>query len=540
MSFLESVGKPSVRPSDTTVFNFLIKHLEPVDVVPMANGSDSFDAALRPDSCESIEELVAALVAKLSLPSASIDVFKIMLATIISLKINGPLLWLHCVGPSSSLKTTLLGIVASSYDKCFMASNFNGLYSGFKTKGEDPSLAPKLQNKCLIIPDLTPLLSSPKEQQDRVFGELRDIYDGRGRRVYGNGEDRNYEGVVFTVISGVTDRIKKAVRTDMGERFVMAEINANWTADGRLVQEEVKTEQKGNAYDSVLETIIAGFDDSEALPSMDSLAPERAKCWGLLNHLFEWMSDESHNLADCARTLSATKELKQQIEALAIWMEVARCPLPIKGDDTGASLRPALPHRTIKVLTKYTVALCVVHKTTTLTPEIRRLICKIGFDSAAVHDAMEIMNILAVKGAQDKIMLAMSMNRSPPHIAFICNHLQRMTVVEMTYRKNNGSGVGGAPAACFKLTPNFRLVANTIGLVEETTAQKIFRPKPAPKPLGQVLAGASFLSSLSSLSYDSASSTPSSQQTVGSTTPKIGFMSSLRKKRVDNKNLEES
>lgn len=479
----------SKRPSDVQAFNFFVRQAQKHTITQKSEGNEAYDADLRPVPCESIEDLLGALIPKLNAPSATIDCFQVLLAAVVGLKINGPFLWMHCVGESSGMKTTLARFIASASDKCFMVSNFNGFYSGYRAaNGTDTSLAPMLQNKVLIIPDLTPILQGPKEHQDRIFGEFRDIYEGVGRRIFNNGVDRNYQNLVFGCITCTTDVIRRfgPGRSDIGERFLMSEINASWDKDGRFIPEEINTSTSGAAYDESLATIAAGFDTSQDDISvvMDRLRPERAMCWGLINHLMDWMSDESGNLAKCARNLIEDKQFKAEIESMAIWLEYARCHRPSKSEEDFL-YRPALPHRTIKQLTKLVMALCVVNKTTEVTPNIRRLVRKTVFDTC--HGTpLEFMNWFAVHPRFSKEDMASAVNRSPTYVSQICHHLQTLGVLQQELR-NNGTGRRGRDMLCYDLTERFRTLATTIGLLPG----KITAPIPERKRLTDLVGGAS-------------------------------------------------
>ena len=442
-----------------------MRHLVKASVVASNDGNEAFDSSLRPTTCESVEELIAALCAKHQAFTIQpvIDCLIAGLCVSIGLKVPGPMLWMHLLGPSASVKTTLAKLIASASDKCFSVSKFNGLYSGYKTVGTDNSLVPRLQGRVLVINDLTPLLQADKGTQDEVFGQLRDIYDGSGGAFYKNGVAPQYDGVVFGCLTCTTDTIRKFSRSDLGERFLMSEINADYDAQGRFRPVITDTNTRGNAFDSVLETIASGLDNhADEPPILDNLGPERAMCWGLINHLHEWLSDESSNLADCARAIQADTQFKSQVEALADWMEHARCPIPTKSEDISVRVRPALPHRSIKQLTKLAMCCCIVYKSVGLTDNIRRLIRKWAFDTCHGFP-LEIMNYLAGHPKFPKELLALKTNLSPTRIAYIADHLISIGVLQQSL-ESNGSGKRGRHAACYSLTPQFRTYADTIGL----------------------------------------------------------------------------
>lgn len=459
---IRSPSQSSNKPTDAEAWNFLVRHLEKATVQSAQNGNDGYDAELHPETCESVEALVASITSKHKLPQAAIDSLHIMLAVTVSLKINGPMLWVHCIGPSSSAKTTLARLIGAAHDRCFTASKFKGLYSG-KAGDGDPGLVPRIQNRVLIIPDLTPLLQADKALQDTVFGDLRDIYEGVGSAVFNNGVHRSYTGVIFSVITCTTDVIRTFSRSDLGERFLMADTFGNWDNLGRFHPEKVDTTGEGSAYKSVLTSIIGGLDIAiDDTPSLDNLASERAKTWGFINHINEWLSDESPNLAVCAKAFLEDQTYQQEIESLATWLEYARCPMPKKYEEIEFRKRSALLHRSVKQLTKLAICLCIVTKSVGTTAYVRQLVRKVAFDTCYGYP-LEIMNWLAVHPEYPKSLLAVKTGRSPTYVDRVCDHLQGLGVVQQTL-KNNGSGQRGRDAICYSLTPEVRRHADAIGL----------------------------------------------------------------------------
>lgn len=450
------------KPTDAEAWNFICRHLQKAEIKSSGIGNDGYDAELKPEPCESIEALIASLTAKHKLPSAAIDSLHIMLAIVVSLKINGPMLWMHCIGPSSSAKTTLARLIGAAHDRCFTVSKFKGLYSG-KAGDTDPGLVPRIQNRVLIIPDLTPLLQADKQLQDTVFGDLRDIYEGVGSAVFNNGVHRSYSNVVFGLITCTTDVIRTFSRSDLGERCLMADTFGNWDDDGRFHPEKVDTSGEGSAYKSVLSSIISGLDVAiDEAPSLDNLASERAKTWGFINHINEWISDESPNLASCAKAFLEDTKYQAEIESLATWLEYARCPMPKKNEEIEFRKRSALLHRSVKQLTKLAICLCIVTKSIGITSLVRRLVRKVAFDTCYGYP-LEIMNWLAKHPEYPKSLLAVKTGRSTTYIDRVCDHLQSLGVVQQTL-KNNGSGQRGRDAICYSLTPAVRVHADNIGL----------------------------------------------------------------------------
>lgn len=467
-------SKTQTRPSNADAFNFLVRCQKKTDIPITAQAGDGYDAELKPLKCESIDELLEAIRGKLHIPQASVDCFEVMLASAIAIRVHGLMLWLHCVGPSSSLKTTFAKIIASASDKTFMVSNFNGLYSGMRSN-VDSSLVPLLHNKLLIIPDFTPLLTSSKDVQDKIFGEFRDIYDGAGRRIFGNGVDRNYQGVNFGVLTCVTDKIYQfgPGRSDLGERFLMSEINCSWGTDGRQIHEKIDTDVEGSAFERAClvgaNGFSAGYDDSVKL---DNLKGERAMCWGFLNHIVSWSDENRNEIAEFMQHVVHDQEFKKEVEAQATWLETARCHRPQKDE---LFSRPALPHRTIGQLVKTAFALCILNKKLEITPKIRHLIKKTVFDTC-YSENLRIMNFLATESYFSKELMADALGRSPTHIANYADHLLRLGVIIKSHR-NNGTGNRGRDMLCYELAPDWRRLAETLNFRPPAASSPVLRRK---------------------------------------------------------------
>lgn len=147
------------------------------------------------------------------------------LATCISNKLQGDQLWMFLVGPPSSGKTTIIEAFAKASRYTFHLSKLTSqaLVSG-QNRGEDPSILPKLTDKCLFVKDFTAILALPAATQEELFGMLRDAYDRNVRVQYGNGAVRIYQDLNFTLFAGCTDEIYTKNHSSLGERFLKIEI----------------------------------------------------------------------------------------------------------------------------------------------------------------------------------------------------------------------------------------------------------------------------------------------------------------------------
>jgi predicted nucleic acid-binding protein len=160
----------------------------------------------------------------------STDAIDIMLATAISQQIDGEPIWMFLVGPPGSAKTETLSSL-SWVENAYMTSSLtpHSLISGASWKdAADPSLIPKLNGKIMVIKDFTSILSMRDTEKDEIFGILRDAYDGKCGKEFGNGVVRNYESR-FTIMAAVTPSIYalSSSHTALGERFLKFGIGDN-------------------------------------------------------------------------------------------------------------------------------------------------------------------------------------------------------------------------------------------------------------------------------------------------------------------------
>jgi adenylate kinase family enzyme len=106
------------------------------------------------------------------------------------------LLWAYLVGGSGSGKSTICDALAADNIHTKRVSQFTGLHSGHKTEdGSDVSLVSKLFDKGMIVPDFTSILGLSPMMQEKIYAELRAIYDGSAQVHYGNAIERDYRSM---------------------------------------------------------------------------------------------------------------------------------------------------------------------------------------------------------------------------------------------------------------------------------------------------------------------------------------------------------
>ncbi len=162
------------------------------------------------------------------------DGIEMALATVISNQMQGDPVWLFLVAPPGGSKTEIMNTfsrVSTTYTTSSLTPQ--ALVSGaLMRNGSDPSLIPKLDGKTLIIKDFTSIMGKKENEKDEIFGILRDAYDGKCGKVFGNGVERYYESH-FSVLSGVTPSIYElsGQYAGLGERFLKFFIGHNLEHD---------------------------------------------------------------------------------------------------------------------------------------------------------------------------------------------------------------------------------------------------------------------------------------------------------------------
>lgn len=174
------------------------------------------------------------------------DALIISLSVIESIHFKGEPLWLYMIGVSGAGKSLILESTLASRECLYRtAITHRSLISGYKAADGDgdPSLLAKLPEKSLVVKDYSNVLSLPAYEQDQLFSLLREAYDGRVFKDYGNGVVRQYpppgsehEDCRFSFVAGVTPDIYTRDNTALGERFLRFHIPRTGGDDLRAIE----------------------------------------------------------------------------------------------------------------------------------------------------------------------------------------------------------------------------------------------------------------------------------------------------------------
>ena len=211
------------------------------------------------------------------------DVIDVMFGTVFANRLPGDPLWLLLVAPPGGMKTEAL-LSLSRAPKIVTTTTLTpqSLISGANFGGGDPSLIPKLDGKVLVIKDLTTILEMNSIQRDEIFGILRDAYDGKIEKSFGNGITRKYYSS-FGVLAGVTPFIESVGKSNatLGERFLKYSLKDSrrerhsTNAIRQAVLNIKRNNQMRDELAAIGEAVVNREVDPEAIPELPDAILDR-------------------------------------------------------------------------------------------------------------------------------------------------------------------------------------------------------------------------------------------------------------------------
>lgn len=167
----------------------------------------------------SLEELEAVFQKWMIMPD--LKVLKLLAAFYCANKLSRKAIWLMLIGPSGGGKTELLNALLDLPDiEPISQVTPNTFLSGMPGRN-DASLLPKLTNRIMLMKDFTTILSMQRDAKSEIYAQLREIWDGSMKKVFGNGKIATWEGKV-SLLAASTQAvdIQQQQMTHLGERFI--------------------------------------------------------------------------------------------------------------------------------------------------------------------------------------------------------------------------------------------------------------------------------------------------------------------------------
>ena len=377
-------------------------------------------------------ELIEKYATNLDLNTNYIEAIKIGLATIMSIDIFGPNpVWLFLVGPPGYGKTALLSSFRKS-SKCVFQSSLSkhNLVSGFDTgRNNDPSIFPRLKNKCLILKDYTEILSKSQVDRNEIFSILRGAYDGSVEREFGNSVKRVYSDLNFPILAGVTDEINNHSTASVGERFLKYDMHS------QTINQERQQEK-------ALESALFGKEDEEELHSY-------------VHHFLcqEWDFSKSN-----IRHILRNSEYSTKLNALcrlAVWIRtpVVRHEYGNKQNHIAYAPRRESPNRITVQLNKLAISMAILEGKNTIDKAIYTTIKKIALNTVGGY-TLKLLELIRTKNTPTTLVDLATHIRLGRHQAnMLLEDLELTSLIMKEKVSENGSL---AISSFYKLSPETR------------------------------------------------------------------------------------
>lgn len=153
----------------------------------------------------------------------------VVLATALSRKMEGIPLWLILVGASGDMKSVQLNAIEDENVMVLHNLTSKTIVNGYADKLKFPDLAPEMDKKLIIIPDMAQILKLPPNEKAELWGQLRDLYDGLAGKLSGMGSRSKYKDLHITLLAGSTPAIdgQILVHQDLGTRELIYRTEGN-------------------------------------------------------------------------------------------------------------------------------------------------------------------------------------------------------------------------------------------------------------------------------------------------------------------------
>lgn len=206
------------------------------------------------------------------------DSIDVLMATVLTQRIDGSPCWMFIVGPPGSAKTVMVtsvfnvGVVHAT-----SSLTAPSLISGSQGQGDgDPSLIPKLNGKILAVKDFTSILSLADREQKEIFGILRDAYDGKCGKIFGNGISRDYESR-FTMIAATTPKIYDLAESHqaLGERFLKFLVGDNLVheSENDIIARAIENSDRETVMHQEMSAVVKAFIEKTKAKTPPAILP---------------------------------------------------------------------------------------------------------------------------------------------------------------------------------------------------------------------------------------------------------------------------
>jgi len=210
------------------------------------------------------------------------EALKVVLAVALSSRQGGDPVWLILIKDSGGGGTEILRALEGwGKDRVFLlgALTAHTLISGLKIPPQEADLAPKLNDKLVVLYDAGALQSLPHDDKALIFEQLRRAYDGYLAHAYGSGVEPKSYPTRFGFIAAATPSIdrERVLNAQLGERFLKSRLMVDRA--GAVAQARANTGQEDTMRGELRETLGAFLRAREGLefppladPRLEALA----------------------------------------------------------------------------------------------------------------------------------------------------------------------------------------------------------------------------------------------------------------------------
>lgn len=447
-------------PADPkAVLEFIFENLE----TPEAYNQQVHSVAenYEPIHVDTFSDLMDRLRERFYVTEAFEDVMATIFAVHISVKLSEEPLWFFVFGPPSSGKTVAIDAIDADKEGTFAVNKLSSFFSGWKDDPKDDkdhSLLPLINHRLLLIKDFTSIITMGAQAQDNFFGQLRDISDGKTTVSYGNSAPRQYDGISFGIVAGVTDEIHALNRAELGERFLKIDVVDKSGSQDKLL--DIASRSAAKSVSASMASLInrarqeAVYDAEAADGStitmqrggarVDQIYAGRCTV-GFIRSMYRTLHTRKIDLEIPEWLLRAVRNLAQFTAA-------ARAKVKREGKDRDLVYRPRREHgsRLAKQLIKY--ALCLHAATGWEWDRVYKTVRKVAFQTGS-GISLEVLTKVAESGNKGvtKGRLALKLGLTGGNVYRRITDLRELKALKAPRIASSGGAAGGADLHYFRL-----------------------------------------------------------------------------------------
>jgi hypothetical protein len=148
-------------------------------------------------------------------------IVKLLPAILVANRLKRDPIWVFLIGPSGGGKTEFLNALFDIPDIYPISTLTPSTFLSGMPGRADTSLLPIISGKVLAFLDWTNLLSMNKDARNEILGQLRDIYGGHMKKIFGTGKIAEWRGKIgiMACTTSVID-FQQQANAALGERFI--------------------------------------------------------------------------------------------------------------------------------------------------------------------------------------------------------------------------------------------------------------------------------------------------------------------------------